>query len=656
VRPPLPTRELWRTARRFRWLLWVGTMALALYPLFRLVEARVTWYLSIDQLGYLTFARDLLGGHVFHDWPPATALTEFLPSPTDVLAQSYLHEGGRVYSRYAPGYPLLLAGWIGLFGVDAAHLFNPCLLPVFLLGVAAFLAGALGSPWRGGAGAILTAILPTQMVFWFMTVTRDPSAHLFGLVGLALLWSGRERGRHLRVAAAALLLGFAVAVRPDAILYLVPAGVLLVTAARRAPLRALRLLPLAATGLAVGVAPLVAINVVTTGNPFWTPQVVEIREIVPGEQAGETPPPAEEGVPPRVAYPPPSWRGGTHEQVQGGGISLGNLPVILPENLGRLAMAFGPFGLALMAWGLVVASVVRRRLVLATLPYVVLALLFFSCWPRSDARYLIGVYVFLTAFVVEGVVGTAELVRWLRQRGDAGRARTLGIVVAGVAALGVLLVPGGSGVMAVLGIALPLVAAGVAFGAALRPGRVASALAGPVLMLVVAAVAVADTETSPRRAPFQAMQMRLARQNFVRLLEPNAVVITSERVGRPAENLEFYGSRVHALYLTDLARWNVRIDQAAALLIGRGLRPYLFLPPDEPARGTLADELRFGEFQVERVADVPASKALLHFVAAPFHGGVAMQLDRISHPTLEAARAKQLAGGGQDAPASSPSK
>jgi len=636
-------------------------MAAVCWPLFRFVEARVTWYLSIDQLGYLTFARDLLAGHVFHDWPVAAALAELLPSPTDVLAQSYLHEDGLVYSRYAPGYPLLLAGWIGLFGVDAAHLFNPCLVPVFVLGLAAFHGRALGSAWRGGAAAILTVLLPTQMLFWFMTLTRDPTAHLLALLGLAVAWPRRERGRGLRTVVAGVLLGFAVAVRPDAVLYVLPAAALWATAVRFEWRRLVRLAPLAAAGLAVGVAPLVAVNVVTTGNPFWTPQVVEIREIVPGEQ-GETPPPAEDGTP-RVAYPPPSWQGGTHEQVQGGGISLANLATILPKNVARLVDAFGLFGLGLAAWGVVVASLIHRRLVLALVPYLVVAFFFFSCWPRSDTRYLLGVFVFVTTFLVEGIVGTAELVRVLRQRGDEGRARMVGYGVASVAALAAVLVPGGGGVMTVLGLVLPLAAAAVALAAVLRPGRLASALAGPVLMLIVATVAVADTTTTPRRAPFQGTQMRLARQSFTRLVEPNAVIITSERVGRPAENLEFYGSpRMHALYLTDLNRWNVRIDQAAALLIGRGYPVYLFLPPDEPARATLAAELAKGEFEVERVADIPANRAMLHFVAAPFHGGVPMQLDRVSHAGLEAARRAGKADSAptfdaaQDAGGSSPSK
>ena len=44
-----------------------------------------------------------------------------LPDPTDVLAQSYIWNHGHIYSRYAPGFPLILALWTGLFGEQAAH-------------------------------------------------------------------------------------------------------------------------------------------------------------------------------------------------------------------------------------------------------------------------------------------------------------------------------------------------------------------------------------------------------------------------------------------------------------------------------------------------------------------------------------------------------
>src|SRR6476620_9367008 len=68
---------------------WFITTALLFWYELGALRAKVTWYLAVDQLGYLLFARDLLAGHAFHQWPPAAALATRLPDPTDVLAQSY---------------------------------------------------------------------------------------------------------------------------------------------------------------------------------------------------------------------------------------------------------------------------------------------------------------------------------------------------------------------------------------------------------------------------------------------------------------------------------------------------------------------------------------------------------------------------------------
>ena len=81
----------------------------------RAIEARITWYLAVDQFGYLQFAHDLMHGKVFHDWEPAKIIGT-LPKMTDVLAQTYIYDHGKMYCRYAPGFPMLVASWIGLFG------------------------------------------------------------------------------------------------------------------------------------------------------------------------------------------------------------------------------------------------------------------------------------------------------------------------------------------------------------------------------------------------------------------------------------------------------------------------------------------------------------------------------------------------------------
>jgi hypothetical protein len=89
------------------------------------VERKVTWYLAVDQYGYLTFANDLVRGKVFHDWPLLGAHRLAPPDRIDVLSQTYVYDHGALYCRYAPGFPLILAAWIRLFGENAVHALNP---------------------------------------------------------------------------------------------------------------------------------------------------------------------------------------------------------------------------------------------------------------------------------------------------------------------------------------------------------------------------------------------------------------------------------------------------------------------------------------------------------------------------------------------------
>src|SRR5207245_2642258 len=130
---------------------------------------------------------------------------------------------------------------------------------------------------------------------------------------------------------------------------------------------------------------------------------------------------------PRMGLPPGAWgagtletvqwRGGTLETVQGGGLRLANLPRVLPENLAHLRAAYGDALLALAVFGALVALGGRRILLLAALPYALLALIFFSCWSKPDPRYLSGVHLLLPLLVVEGALGTPALVRRLARAG-----------------------------------------------------------------------------------------------------------------------------------------------------------------------------------------------------------------------------------------------
>ena len=82
-----------------------------------------------------------------------------------------------------------------------------------------------------------------------------------------------------------------------------------------------------------------------------------------------------------------------------------------------------------------------------------------------------------------------------------------------------------------------------------------------MLALVWCKVSEVQDQAGRRRAPFQRAQMLEARANMQRLLEPNSVVITTEEVGRPAENIEYYSGVANALYITDLERWQLTAVQ-----------------------------------------------------------------------------------------------
>src|SRR5207249_45850 len=143
--------------------------------------------------------------------------TSLLPQPTDVLAQTYVWDHGHLYSRYAPGFPLLLAGWIALFGDAAAHALNPFLFLVLLAVLIALEWRVHRSLWRGTALAALVMTCPTGVSLWALTPTRDVAAHLFAFVALALL-AGRGRLAPRRALGAALSLGYAGSIRPDTVL------------------------------------------------------------------------------------------------------------------------------------------------------------------------------------------------------------------------------------------------------------------------------------------------------------------------------------------------------------------------------------------------------------------------------------------------------
>src|SRR5262249_8567217 len=199
-------------------------------------------------------------------------------------------------------------------------------------------------------------------------------------------------------------------------------------------------------------------------------------------------------------------------------------------------------------------------------------------------------------------------------------------------------------------LAVTLVGGIAALLAAVWPQRRIAFLAAPALMLALVVVRVQQVQAeSGRRAPFQRDEMLDARANIQKLLPPGSVVITTEDVGRPAEDIESYSGVAHAMYLTDLARWRLALPTTAASLILDRQRPYLYIPAKEPGKDEMLASLR-KVFQVDLVAAIPPQRAMAHFVAAPFHRGVAMELYAISAPWAEKLLRERDAGAAPEPP------
>jgi hypothetical protein len=607
----------------------------------RLVEARITWYLAVDQFGYLQFAHDLLQGKIFHDWEPARALGRLLPERTDLLMQTYVYDRGRMYCRYAPGFPMLLASWIAVFGDMRAAYLNPTVFLLFLGVVIAFEWRQNGSPWRGVIAASLIMLCPTQTYWWSLTLTRDLSVHLFAFTGLFLLLPAH--GRHLgwrRALAAATALGFAVSIRNDAVLYLIPATLLLAVRwmrEQRVRAQVFRIAGGAALGFVVGVLPTLAYNAAATGNPFRPTQGMEIQNLFQSAPA-----PAAAGGP-RIGYPSSLWHGGTAAQVQGGGLKLSNVPLTLRSYGTRLQGEYGMSLLALAGVGIVTALVRRPLIVLLAVPYCVAALLFYSGWVRTDGRYIIGVYTFINILITEGVLGPIELVRVLMRRAGEAPARGFAVVLAVVGvALTIVASPAvmsapavGRVVLATLWWLLPLATTVGLMGAALGPRRRVTAVVAPLLATaLVGELAYVVATGVQSRAAFQYGQMVTARQTLRDTVEPRSIVITTEDIGRPAENIEHYGG-VYALYLTDLERWHVSIGHAALSFIWDDLRPYLLIPASFSTRAQLLADLKANNLVADRIQVIPPTRNMAYFVASPGGNAQPLELYRVSYPGAE---------------------
>lgn len=655
-------------------------LGLAAQGLFR----KITWYLAIDQYGYLTFAGDLARGKVFHSWPPIDDLAGRIPfARVDVLSQTYVFDGDRMYCRYTPGFPILLAAWMRVLGPNAAHYLDPTLflllLAVYLALARRLLTVAPGDRWFALAGALLLLLLPSYLHLWAITILRDILAQLlaFGAI-LAALPRARSMSR-LRAAAIGLLFGYLVNTRIDGVLYALPIGGLFLWQRRRAGSAAV-----AVTLAALGVSPLLAYNYAATGHAFRPTQGMELPGVFdearrPGEfqalaaserqtvlpdssrpaststhriairlDAGRSEPP---GIEVGAAPPAPRALGKRKPAlppVQGGGWRLDNLPRTLPGNVRYVRAAFGNVLLLLAGIGVIGSLLGNRRLLLVTVPYIAGALLFYSCWSRPDPRYIAGLFLLIPLLTLAGVASLAKL----GTGGTRHEERRLWRIVAAIVcvALSVLWWEavrqawllaadvwrsggwGGRSSLPVVSGVVSLVAILACGTSALTSSHRAQRWPATVLATLLLLISVARVVPGLHRPPvsFQGPRghhdVERARRAIEALIEPGAVVITTTDVGRPAENIDYY-THAHAVYLQDLQRWGWHPGGACLAFLVKGRGVYFLLPTLASKGQSLVDHLR-EHFYVERLVHVMPHEAPTYFVASRF-GTTALDLYRV---------------------------
>lgn len=571
-----------RQSRAARWLalgLALLAMAVTAYGLLR----HNNWYLASDQAAFLTIARDMRAGTVFHDTAifDETVPLRFDWKRYDALQQTYFLEGDRLYSRYPPGFPALLALAGAIAGEQGEHWLNPLLYLATLVVLARLVYRLLRPHDRAlAAGAAvlvlwLVLLVPSGVHLWGITVARDLPAHLFGL--LSLVFTVRSRP-----VSAGLSLGVAMLIRPDALLYAVPAAA--VAWLDRLPVRYVLLW---GGALALGASPLLGYNWITQGNPFSFTQGGEFREILGW-------------LLPTSAHA----AAGNAAIASGGGFRLANLAATLPGNLELVGRSFGVFllfAVAAIAW-----SMARQRLVAATLlPYPVVAILFYSCWVHPDARYLAGASLCLLALVaIGGVVTLRALVDARTGPGwrvfavvvAAGALGVQGAVLQGAAPAG--LAPGWP--LVILLVSGSLFASGHRWYA--NPKAVVSVVPAVALAVLALLQLVGGSRSwGPVREP----QIRAAQEFVAQHVPPGSLLLASPSLGRPAENWRVY-SGVEAFYPAEFSLFDYTPERAIPLALAHGRRVFRLVD----ARRRIPRDAMPGVATVVAVARIPQERAL----------------------------------------------
>ncbi len=554
------------------------------------------YYLSVgsDQYEVIRFAEDLARGTIFRSHPLFDLVKDrAVPGRLyNIHYGGYLLKDGKIYCKYAIGYPLLLAIALEIFGFPSVFFVNFFVLSLLLLFV--YLIGRIyfrdetQSSAIALSAALLLFLLGRQL--WDLSVTPhgDVASVLFAVVGAfcllrtlssvpsaasqkrttgilrALSSASRPSaaGRLSWIFAAGFSVGFAGSIRPPSALLALPAALYLLSRgeARKRPLSAAVLLLLFAVGVLLGLLPVFAQNYLTGGNALRFTQFHEVHLETVRSAVGAASPAS---LLKRIAD---IFLVRTH------GWGIGNIHAALPAMSLHVFFAFGPLFSALFLLGLA-AGWRRAETRCLFLPAVLLFLLFYSGWVRPLERYLVIAYPFVSLVAAGGVARLFSLSAGL---GAAPRARVpLALLGAGLAVADPILrslypreggLPNWQNQVLFAAAILAALAPVILF---LRPRRSAAAWFNLALAAAILLASLPVAAAKPEL--FQFPEARRFRSDLGRICRPPSVLFATKFL---TQTIDLFTESV-SIRPFDLDFALPDLGQAYGLLLSRGFNLYL---------------------------------------------------------------------------------
>ncbi|MFH1038186.1 MAG: hypothetical protein V1789_05895 [PVC group bacterium] len=366
------------------------------------------YYVAIgsDQYEVIRFAGALKSGSIFLDHP-VFELVKDRAEPGKLYSihyGGYLLRDGRIFCKYAIGYPLILAAFLALFGLSGVFfanffIYSALLLIIYLLGNLYF----SGRPDRRALslGAALLFFLLIEEVWQLSVTPHGDVASLFcltaGIYFLVLSFRGRKVPAIGRVMVSGLFLGFSAAIRTPNILMVLPAGLYFLVRLVKGE-RSLRTgiaLFAAVISIGIGLSPALYQNHSISGSIFKPPQIHEIHV----ETVTESAPESGENTLIRLAR-----RIGDILTKRTSGWGIGNIHAAIWPMMFHLLVTFGPLFVLLFLSGLV-GEWKKDETRLLFFPAIVTFLVFYSGWVRPLERYLIPLYPLMT-IIIMGAIGS----------------------------------------------------------------------------------------------------------------------------------------------------------------------------------------------------------------------------------------------------------